>query len=245
MHRTLLSGVRGRERAPGEFRRMQVQIGADARYVPPPANDIERSLDDFEKFLNEAEDIEPLLRTFIAHYQFEAIHPFFDGNGRVGRALLTLCAYKWCSLLKPWLYMSPFFDRHKEEYIDRLFAISTDGAWQSWFEFCLRGVIEVCTDAISRCDRLRSLRDDYHRRADRTSGRMHQLVEMLFSNPIIRIADAARRLDVTYPTAKTDVAQLAQLAILEELPGTYPKAYVAWDVFHAAYDESLVPERLT
>lgn len=237
MHAELLTGVRGRDRAPGEFRRTQVHIGSDRRYVPPPPNELMPCLDDFEKFLNEAETIDPLIRTYIAHYQFEAIHPFIDGNGRVGRALLALCAYKWCGLSRPWLYVSPYFDRHKDEYIDSLFAVSTDGAWNRWLELCLRATIHACRDAITRCDQLRQLREEYHAKADRTNGRMHPLIEGLFSNPIVRVTEAARRLGVTYPTAKSDIAKLVELGILVELGRVYPKAFYSPAIFDAAYRE--------
>jgi Fic family protein len=238
MHRVLLSGVRGRDRAPGEFRRIQVHIGADKRFVPPPVNELGACLDDFEHYLNEAEAVEPLIRTFLAHYQFEATHPFADGNGRVGRALLSLCAYKWCGLSHPWLYMSSYYDQHKDEYIDRLFAVSSHGAWNEWLEFCLRGTIEVCRDAITRCDELRSLRDRYHSLADGAGGRMHRIVEMLFSRPIVTISSIARRLGVTYPTAKADLDRLVAMEIIRELPNAYPKAFIAGKIFDAAYAES-------
>lgn len=238
MHNVLLTGVRGRDRAPGEFRRTQVHLGSDRRYIPPPPNELDACLDDFEKFLNEADDIDPLIRAFIAHYQFEAIHPFIDCNGRVGRALLSLCAYQWCRLSQPWLYVSPFFDRHKDEYIDALFAVSTEGAWERWLDLCLRATIDVCRDAIDRCDQLQRLRDEYHAKADRASGRMHALIEGLFTNPIVRIADAARRLNVTYPTAKSDVLKLVDLGILAELQSASPKAYYSRDIFNAAYRET-------
>lgn len=238
MHAVLLTGVRGRDRAPGEFRRTQVHLGSDRRYIPPPPNELAGCLDDFEKFLNQAEDIDPLIRAYLAHYQFEAIHPFIDGNGRVGRALLSLCAYQWCGLSRPWLYVSPFFDRHKDEYIDTLFAVSTEGAWDRWLQLCLRATIDVCRDAVTRCDHLQRLRDEYHGKADRAGGRMHALIESLFSNPIIRTSDAARRLNVTYPTAKSDIGKLVELGILSELGGVSPKAYYARAIFDAAYQEA-------
>lgn len=238
MHRVLLTGVRGRDRAPGEFRRNQVHVGSDRRYVPPPANALDACLDDFERFLNDADEIDPLVRTYLAHYQFEAIHPFVDGNGRVGRALLSLCAYQWCRLSRPWLYVSPFFDRHKDEYIDALFGVSTQGAWDQWLELCLRATIDVCQDAISRCEQLRRLRDDYHRAADGASGRMHVLIESLFSNPIVRVPDVVKRTGVTYPTAKSDIMKLVAHGILEELPGTSPRAYRSRAIFDAAYREA-------
>ena len=237
MHAVLLQDVRGRDRAPGEFRRTQVHIGSDRRYVPPPPNHVPACLDDFERFLHEADDVDPLIRAYVAHYQFEAIHPFVDGNGRVGRALLALCAYQWCGLSRPWLYVSPFFDRHKDEYIDALFAVSAEGNWDRWIELCLRATIGVCRDAITRCDELRRLRDEYHAKADHANGRMHRLIESLFSNPIIRITDAARRLDVTYPTAKSDIHKLVDAGILSELRDVAPKAYFSRAIFDAAYHE--------
>lgn len=237
MHRVLMKGVRGRDRAPGEFRRNQVHIGTDRRYVPPPPNELQACLDDFELFLNDADDIEPLIRTYMAHYQFEAIHPFIDGNGRVGRALLSLTAYKWSNLSRPWLYVSPFFDRHKNEYIDALFAVSTDGDWIRWLTLCLRATTDACVDSIARCDRLVSLRSEYHAKADRSGGRVHSLIEGLFSNPIVRVTDVARRMNITYPTAKTDIEKLVQSGILVELEGAYPKAFYAKEIFTAAYHE--------
>jgi Fic family protein len=237
MHRVLLTGVRGRERAPGEFRRVQVHVGPDKRYVPPPVNELDACLNDLERFLNEADAIDPLIRAFLAHYQFESIHPFVDGNGRVGRTLLSLCAFQWCGLTRPWLYLSPFFERHKDDYIDRMFAVSTRGAWNDWLELCLRGTIDVSRDAIARCDELVRLRTLYHREFDRAHARMRGVIEMLFSNPIVRIVDVQRRLSVTYPTAKTDVERLVGVGVLEELRGTYPKAFFAPRIFHAAYDD--------
>lgn len=237
MHRVLLTGVRGRDRAPGEFRRSQVHIGADKRFVPPPTNEIDRCLDDLEHFLNDSDSIEPLVRTFLAHYQFEAIHPFLDGNGRVGRVLLSLCAFQWCALSHPWLYMSAFYDRHKEEYIDRLFAVSSSGEWNEWLEFCLRGTIDVCRDAIARCEELLTLRREYHAMADRAGGRTHRIIEMLFSHPIVTVSRLARDLGVTYPTAKADIVRLMAMDVLRELPNTYPKAFTAGKIFNAAYRE--------
>ncbi|HYC61251.1 MAG TPA: Fic family protein [Thermoanaerobaculia bacterium] len=241
MHAKLLTGVRGRDRAPGEFRRNEVHIGSDRRYVPPPANELLPRLDDFEKFLNEAEGIDPLVRTYIAHYQFEAIHPFVDGNGRVGRALLSLCAYKWCGLSRPWLYVSPYFDRHKDEYIDRLFAVSATAAWEPWLELCFRATIAVCRDAVRRCEQLAKLREEYHAKADRASGRMHALIEQLFTNPFVRVTEVRHRLGVTYPTANSDIAKLVELGILEKLDRAYPKAFFSPAIFDAAYREDDAP----
>jgi Fic family protein len=173
----------------------------------------------------------------MSHYQFEAIHPFIDGNGRVGRALLSLTACKWCELSRPWLYVSPFFDRHKDDYIDALFAVSCDGDWRRWFETCLHATIDATRDSITRCGQLVALRNDCHARADLSGGRAHQLIEGLFSNPIVRITDVVKRLHVTYPTAKADIGKLIKFGILKELPNVYPKAFWAPEVFRAAYSE--------
>jgi Fic family protein len=237
MHSVLLTGVRGRDRAPGEFRRNQVHIGADKRYVPPPPDELIPCLDDFEHFLNDSDEIDPLIRTYMSHYQFEAIHPFMDGNGRVGRALLSLAAFKWCGLSRPWLYVSPFFDRHKDDYIDALFSVSSDGNWMRWLTLCLRATISATRDSIVRCDRLVSLRDQYHSKADLSGQRAARIIEGLFSNPILRITDVAARLNVTYPTAKADIEKLVNHGILIELGNSYPKAFYSNDIFQAAYNE--------
>lgn len=237
VHERLLRGVRGRDRAPGEFRRNQVHVGPDRRYVPPPPHEVPACLDDLEKFLHDSEGIDPLVRAFMAHYQFEAIHPFIDGNGRVGRTLLALCAYAWCGLSHPWLYLSAFFERHKDEYVDRLFSVSADGAWEPWLELCLLGTIEECRDATRRCDALVRLRQEYHARFDRKSGRMHLLIETLFADPIITIPTAAARCSVQYPTAKTDITRLMQADMLRELPGIYPRAFFAPEIMAIAFHE--------
>jgi Fic family protein len=237
MHAVLLRGVRGRDRSPGEFRRTQVHIGTDRRYVPPPVDELDRCLDDFEHFLHDSEGIDPLIRAFLAHYQFEAIHPFIDGNGRVGRALLSLCAFQWCGLSHPWLYLSPFFDRYKDDYINALFAVSAEGDWNRWIDLCLRATVDVCRDAIRRCDQLCTLREAYHAKADGKSGRMHRLIDGLFSNPIVSISSLVRQLDVTYPTAKTDVDKLVNAGILTALPKRRPQAFYAREIFDVAYSE--------
>ncbi|HET8797835.1 MAG TPA: Fic family protein [Thermoanaerobaculia bacterium] len=237
MHEVLLHGVRGRDRAPGEFRRTQVHIGSDRRYVPPPPSLLASCLDDFERFLHESDQIDPLVRAFLAHYQFEAIHPFIDGNGRVGRALLSLCVLEWCGLSRPWLYVSPFFDRYKDAYIDALFSVSTDGDWNRWITLCLKATIAVCRDAIRRCDELCRLRQEYHRIADSWTGRMHRLIDGLFSNPIVSIPSLEKQLGVTYPTAKADVERLVEAKILTQLARARPRAFYAPAIFDVAYSE--------
>ena len=124
LHAELLRGVRGEEKAPGEFRQRQVQVGAGGRFIPPPAHYLPECLEALEQSLAAQTGIDPLIRAFMVHYQFEAIHPFNDGNGRVGRLLLSLHIYRSMELGSPWLYLSPFFERHKDDYIDSLFRVS-------------------------------------------------------------------------------------------------------------------------
>lgn len=241
MHRILLTGVRGQERAPGEFRRVQVAIGASAsrRFVPPPVSHLGECLDALEKHLNAEGVYHPLVDCMLAHYQFEAIHPFMDGNGRVGRMLLAIMIQRRCGLTKPWLYLSDFFARHREEYVDRLFAISAQGAWTEWIEFCLQGVATVAEATVVRCEQLRSLRDDYMIRVKAAGGsiRLHAIVEGLFRSPVVRVADLPERLSVTYPTAKSDVERLIAAGILAELPDTAVRTVYAHEIFRIAYSD--------
>ena len=163
LHRTLLTGVRGTDKRPGDFRDRPVHIGSDRRFIPPPVKEVVDLMSGLERFLNDADsDINPLVRAYMAHYQFEAIHPFLDGNGRIGRVLLALSIYLWHGHARPWLYMSAFFDRYKDEYIDNLFRVSTHGDWERWIEYCLRGTIAQCDDTIRRCKQLQDLRSEIH-----------------------------------------------------------------------------------
>jgi Fic family protein len=241
MHRILLTGVRGQERAPGEFRRVQVAIGtaAQRRFVPPPASHLADCLDAFEKHLNTEGANHPLVDCMLAHYQFEAIHPFMDGNGRVGRMLLATMIQRRCGLTKPWLYLSDYFARHRDEYVDRLFAISALGAWSEWIEFCLQGVSTVAEATVVRCDQLRALRNDYMRRVETAGGniRLHAIVEGLFRSPVVRVADLTAILNVTYPTAKSDVERLIEAGILAELAGPSARTVYAHEIFRIAYSD--------
>ena len=241
LHKTLLSGGRGRDKTPGQFRTTQVHIGSDFRFVPPPPDYLGDCLDHFEKRLNEDDPgYDPLVRCYLLHYQFEAIHPFLDGNGRVGRALLALMIYQWCGLYMPWLYMSAFFERYKDEYIDNLFAVSARGAWHSWIEFCLRGTVLQARDSIIRCEELRRIRDRFHELSETAGPRAHPLVEGLFRAPIVTIPDIAARYSISYPTAKSDIENLVDLKILVELSDARPKTFYSPEIFRAAYSDDAV-----
>ncbi len=238
MHHELMTGVRGADKRPGDFRNTQVHIGSDRRFVPPPPNDIPRLVGDLEEFMNEDNSsINPLIRAYMAHYQFEAIHPFRDGNGRIGRVLLALSIYLWNGHGLPWLYMSAFFDRYKDEYINNLFRVSTHGDWESWLTVCLRGTVEQCDDSIDRCERLAHLRDEYHAKADTLSPRMRMIVDGLFDRPVFRIRDLMDLCKSTRPTAQKDANELVECGIAHLLEDAYPRTYFIPSIIDIAFDD--------
>ena len=242
MHEVLMTGVRGRDRHPGRFREIQAVIGrsrSDRRFVPPPPDRLGECLDAFGDYLAApARRFDPLVDAFVAHYQFETIHPFEDGNGRVGRLLLAVCFPRWGCLTKPWLYMSPFFEAHREEYVNGLSDVSSRGDWDGWIELCLRGVVEVADDTIDRCARLRALREDFTGRMKDGGGstRLLEITDRLFEAPFVRITNLADGLGIAYSTAKLDCEKLVRAGILAELPKVRPKTYYSPEVFDLAYD---------
>lgn len=239
LHDKLLGGTRHRYSSPGEFRQHQVAIGSDRRYVPPTVSQLDKCLNDLEAYVNEDHpDLDPLVKAYLVHYQFEAIHPFYDGNGRIGRVLLSLMVYKWCAHKCPWLYMSAFFERYKDEYISKMFRVSTDGDWNTWLEFCIRGTIVQAEDAIRRCDELLALKADMIARIDKHGGtvRSRRILDDLFSRPFVRVSRLARKLGVTYPTAQDDINRLVKAGILQQVQDVTPKAYAAPEIFSIAYD---------
>ncbi len=240
LHETLMSGVRGKDRTPGAFRSGQVAIGSNHRFVPPPSDRLMECLDRLERYIHaEQSNFDPLVNCFLVHYQFETIHPFNDGNGRVGRLLLALMIKEFCGLSKPWIYMSEYYDKHREEYTENLFNVSAKAAWDHWIEFCLRGVAVQAKDAIQRCARLQDAKDVYMKRVREVGGdvRLTQIVEDVFVSPFVRLASLPARLGVTYPTAKKDIERLMEAKILSELPNITPKTYYAPEVFNIAYAE--------
>lgn len=238
LHTVLMDGVRGSDRRPGEFRGIQNQIGWPARFVPPPPQHLTESLDTFEKYLHSSDDIfDPLVKAFLAHYQFETIHPFRDGNGRVGRLLLSLTIAEWCGLSSQWLYMSPFFEKRKKEYMDLLLAVSTQGDWESWIRFCLEGVVIQSIDTEKRCDKLLVLHRDFHARLKRGSVRLSNLVDRLFSSPLITVNQYKSTFGVTYPTARSDLKKLQGLGIVEQLENRNLITYYCRPIFTITYED--------
>jgi Fic family protein len=227
IHKTLMRGVRGQEKTPGEFRRRQNWIGRGdcpierATYVPPPPETLMSCLDAFEKYLHAPTRLPHLVRLAMIHYQFEAIHPFNDGNGRIGRLLITLLLCLEQTLPQPLLYLSAYFEEHQQAYYDHLLNVSRDGRWTEWIIFFLEGVREQAEDAIVRSNKLLALRDEFRKVVQRLGApsRMLELVDHLFEAPVISVADVHRLLPVNPRTALGYVNKLVELNILKEITG--------------------------
>jgi Fic family protein len=234
-HYRLMRGVRGQEQRPGEFRDVQNYVGkpggfTNARYIPPPVAQMSEALERFEGFLHEETRIPPLIRLALVHYQFEAIHPFRDGNGRIGRLLLTLLLCDWKLLSKPLLYLSAYFDQHRDEYFDHLLTVSQRGTWNDWILFFLVGVAEQAKDAVNRAQRLLALRETYRTKmqASHAPSAALLLIDALFELPALTIPLAASKLKQSYAGAKLNVLKLVKAGILRQAQGTqHPKLYVA------------------
>jgi Fic family protein len=224
-HATLLTGVRGGYATPGEFRRTQNWIGPpgcilnEATYVPPPPERLWECLDAFEKALYGEPALPPLLAIAFLHYQFEAIHPFIDGNGRVGRLLVTLLLAEWDLLPDPLLDLSAYIEPRRDEYYARLLAVSRAADWAGWARYFLAAVEHQALDVAGRAGRLQTLRDNYRARVAtaRSSGLLGTLVDALFDTPVLSIPTAARVLDVTHRAARLNIDKLVDAAILTEV----------------------------
>lgn len=218
LHRTLMTGVRGDSADPGEFRRIQNWIGgrtaATARFVPPPPNELPACLDAWEKYLH-SRDLPPLIQAALIHYQFEAIHPFIDGNGRVGRLLITLFLIEREVLPSPLLYLSAFFEARRNEYYDLLTAVSERGDWRGWIVYFLEGVINQSRDALSRVERINRLREDWNRSlTTRLSSNIMRLLDRLTANPFITVKGAEKELKAAFTTAQRAIDVLVERTIL-------------------------------
>jgi len=245
VHAKLMEGVRGERWRPGEFRDGPVYVGppglslADAPFVPPPVPEMQQALDDLERFLNTDLDMPALVRIAISHYQFEAIHPFFDGNGRVGRLLIILLLCAWGLLTEPLLYLSAYFERHRQDYYDALMAVSQRGAWEAWLCFFLDGVRTQALDATRRAQRLEHLRQSYRVRiqASASPTRLFEAVDLLFRQPIITAASVAQDLGVGRSTAHRYVQALQDTGIILEMTGrSRDREYIAHEIIRAIQD---------
>jgi Fic family protein len=230
VHETLMQGVRGGRERPGELRDSQNwvrgRLGSEiehARFVPPPVPEMTRALDDFERYLGrDSADADPLLvRLALVHYQFETIHPFRDGNGRIGRLLIPLLLCSSGRLDSPVLYLSAFFEKHRELYVDLLLTVNQTGQWSAWIDFFLKGVHESAVEATGHAISMLALRQRYHRQFQtaRSSALLIRLVDRLFQVPSITIRQAAELLAVTPQAAVYNLRKLQVAGVLEESTG--------------------------
>jgi Fic family protein len=227
MHAVLMEGVRGAQCDPGEFRRIQNWIGPpgaevrEATFVPPPPMELLGALSALERYIHEPSGRPPLVDIALVHYQFETIHPFLDGYGRIGRLLITLMLIERDLLPEPLLYLSVYFERHRAAYYDHLLAVSQKAAWEDWLLFFLRGVTTESRDAACRADRFFELRESYRERLQREGARANLLaaVDYLFARPVTDIRDLAQVLGVTFEAARRLVNSLEEEDVLEEITG--------------------------
>lgn len=239
LHARLMQGVRGDRATPGEFRRSQNWIGpagstpATAPYVPPPPDLMKESLADWEQFLHDRDRFPDLIQCAIMHEQFEAIHPFLDGNGRVGRLLITLFLVERSRLPQPLLYLSDYIEAHRQEYYDSLQRVRTEGDWPGWLRFFLAGVEETARAAVRQASQLMDLREAYRRRLARKPNAL-KLLDELFVNPYLTASRAARALGVSAPTARQAIALLQAEGLLGEVTGrSWRRIYLARPILEA------------
>jgi Fic family protein len=227
LHERLLRGVRGENMMPGQFRNRQNWLGPpntkieDAIYVPPPLVEMGPLLDDLEKYIHSSSLVPPLVRLAIAHYQFEAIHPFLDGNGRIGRLLITLTMISQGLLTQPLLYLSAYFERSRAHYYDHLLAVSQRGAWAEWINYFLGAVAEQAKQAMYKSSQLMTLNESYRNRIQRkrTSAHSLTLLDDLFSRPVTTAKRVRERLGITAKSAQQHIDRLIQEKILIEATG--------------------------
>lgn len=225
IHEKLMDGVRGGEKSPGEFRVSQNWIGGrgsnlnNAAFIPPPPHEVMNTLGQLERFLHEGRETVPLLvRCALAHAQFETIHPFLDGNGRVGRLLITLMLCEDGALARPLLYLSLYLKAHRAEYYDRLTAIRHQGHWEAWIAFFLRGVSATARAAAQTATRIVAMREG-HRAAMAKDGRALTLLDHLLRHPTVSIKRVAEAVGCTLPTATRIIKDLEARGWMRELTG--------------------------
>lgn len=245
LHQILMSGVRGQEMKPGAFRGEQNWIGrkgckvTEARFVPPPPLELAEALRNLEQYMSSDTYYPPLVRIGLLHYQFETIHPFLDGNGRLGRLLISLLLQHWELLELPLLYLSAYFDAHRDSYYDLLRDVSERGAWNEWLSYFLRGVAEQSQDAISKAERLQTLQVEWRSTVtmQRGTALTLQLVDRLFEVPILTIPQVQQLLGVAYNTARSNVEKLVSAGILRQSGDwSYGRVYVAESVLQVVAD---------
>ena len=228
IHKVLMEGVRGGYATPGELRKSQNWIGPpgctinNATYVPPPVEEMKIALGAMERYIHSNPTEPVLIQCALLHSQFETIHPFLDGNGRIGRLLITFFLYERGYLTLPLLYLSSFFEKYREEYYSRLLAISRKGEWNDWLIFFLNGITNQCGDALEDAGKILNLHSKYQRLLGSTKKipeTAHRLIEDIFRNPVISISGLSREWKISFNSVKRGVLRLVRVGILKEVTG--------------------------
>ena len=239
--------MRGGRLAPGELRTTQNWIGPagctlrDATFVPPPPHEVPQALSDLERFLHTDHTLPVLVQVGLAHAQFETIHPFLDGNGRIGRLLITFLLTERKKLARPVLYLSHYFKRHRAEYYDRLQAVRDAGDWEGWLVFFLRGVADVSHEATATAAAILAMREEYRSkitdRLGRAAGNGHRIMEKLFNHPIVTVATVRDWLGVTQAGANNLVNRLTKVGLLREITGYSRNRRFRFDPYLRLFEE--------
>jgi cell filamentation protein, protein adenylyltransferase len=247
IHRELLRELRGSHLEPGELRRSQNWIGpggcalAEATFVPPPPSEVPGALGALETFLHQDDRLPLLVKIGLAHAQFETIHPFLDGNGRIGRLLITFLLCESGALRKPVLYLSHYFKRHRAEYYDRLQAVRDRGDFESWLAFFLRGVAEVSVTAAATAGQILELREQHRRaittRMGRAAGNGHRVLDQLYEQPIVSVTTVRDLLGTTFAGANQIVRRLVDLKVLAEITGQARHRRFRYDGYIKLFEE--------
>ena len=225
IHGQLLSGVRGQEKNPGEFRRSQNWIGAancslkEARFIPPNVDDMNQAMDELELYMNESDDYDPLIRISLIHYQFETIHPFLDGNGRVGRLLILLYLMQQGLLSKPIIYISYFLKKNQIEYYDRISEVRRSGNYEQWISFFLEAVSAAAKDSLDTVEKLNPLHEQNVKKLPKTSrsnDNVRKLFDYIEQFPIIDIKKTSEAFGISYNTVSSAIKKLEQIGILKQ-----------------------------
>jgi len=251
IHEKLITGARGSTLAPGELRRSQNWIGpagcmlAEAAFVPPPPEDVPEALAALERFLHQDDDIPLLVKIGLAHVQFETIHPFLDGNGRIGRLLITFLLCERGVLQKPVLYLSYYFKRHRQAYYDHLQAVRDAGDWEGWLAFFLRGIAEVSAQATETARRILELRESHRaliaEHLGRAAGNGHRVLERLYERPIISVKEVRTVTGTSNPAANQLVQKLTRHGVLNEITGQKRNRRFRYEAYVRLFEE---PESL-
>jgi len=252
IHDELLRGGRGAQATPGEFRTTQNWIGPSgatldrATFVPPPVPDMREALSDFEHYLHSNGTTPVIIKAGLAHAQFETIHPFLDGNGRVGRLLITFLLVHGEVLRAPLLYLSYFFKLHRAEYYDRLMAVRLSGDWEGWLRFFLRGVAETADEATTTAERIFELRERHRTLVMEELGANGlRLLSTLFQRPLVNVNYVVGQLEVAFPTANRLVGRFEELGLLREVTGQRRGRLFRYDPYLRLFDEPTPVEEPT